>query len=296
MLEQAQVMLNNLTTDLSDFTALFPFIDVSFVGDFQSAIDDAEDIPIGDDELGDLEVLTNAVESALEDCRTQYQKLISYLKLIYPNDQDPLDAFRLQRYEKVRTSQTRMIDLMENAYSKANSITYKAELIAGGFVQAEITKLDTLAEALRTANIAQEDFRSNLRIKTRTRISAYNTVWDYLSKVSQASKVVFADNYEKLHQYLLYPENNQPQLPTKVQDLRYDIALTKLKWSVAANSEVYTLEMKRNAIGFDWTQIYNGAANEFVYTPDIGIWLFRCRGENTEGFGAWSDEISYEKL
>ncbi len=293
MLEQAQVMHNNLSADLAEFTALFTFINAAFVTSMQDAIDTAEAIPIGDDETGGLEILTTAVELALEECRIQYQKLITYLKLIYPNDPDPLDAFRALRYDKVRNSQTRMVDLMENAYSKADSITYSASLIAAGFTQVEINKLNTLGEALRTANIAQEDFRSNLRIKTRARISAYNGVWEIMSIVSQASKVVFINNYEKLHQYLLYPENNQGSMPSKVQHLSYNIDLARFKWDVAANALSYTLEMKRDTVGFDWTVIYSDVANEFDYTPDSGSWLFRCRGENDAGSGAWSNELRY---
>ncbi len=286
-------MHNNLLIDLAAFTAAFPAINATFLGEFQDAIDEADAIPLAFDDYNQLEVLSETVEEKMDICRKHYGKLIAYVKMIYPNSKSNQDVFWADKYRLARNDQRLMIDLMESCFRHANSATYKADLIAEGFLQADIDLINTYGQALDAANIAQEDMKSSLKVKTDERISKYNAVWAFMRKTSAASKVVFSDSAVKQEQYMLYPEHTGPSVPTKVQNLNYDLVGTKLKWDIAVGADTYELQKKIDMPAASFDTIYVGTDNEFVYTPPAGVWVFRCRGENAEGSGAWSNEFQW---
>ncbi len=294
MLEQAQIFHDLLTLDLADFSAEFTSFTAGFVTGFQSAIDAALAIPLSEFELGQLESYTEDVENAMEACRVQYQRLLRYVRIIYPNSPGKVAVFDPDGYEAIRKSQTRMYPFMTNAYSFANAAPYKALLIAEGFVQTEIDKLETLAEALYDANKTQELYRKELLSKTEERVEALNEVWEIMVKISNASKQVYEESYAKQQQYLLYPESSGGKLPSKVQNLSFDLLQTKLKWDVAANSDQYELEEKMSGSAFSWNTIYTGEANEYLHAVPPGEWEYRCRGKNSEGSGEWSDVLEVD--
>ena len=206
MLEQSQMMRNIFETDKIDFTAMYTHLADPFSANWQLEIDSAQALPTSDEDIAELEVKTEAVEAQMELARMQFQKMASYVKLLFPNSKAKQGIFGLNKYIKVYQSQTKMYDLMQLAYRKANLAEYKTDLIALGFVQTEIDALNMIAEALYNANEAQEDFKQEIKLKTEERIVAYNKVWGYMKAASAASKQVYANNYAKQQQYLLYPE------------------------------------------------------------------------------------------
>ncbi len=291
MLEQAQTMHDLLTLDLTYFTAEFTNISASFLSNFQSAINAAYAIPSSTDEYNQLEVLTEDVELIMENARKHYQKLITYVKMIYPDSIAKQSIFWADRYSTMRRNQTKMIELLFSCFTNANSTAYKSSLIAEGFLQSDIDQLETLHDELVTANRAQEELRLLLKVKTEDRIIALNLVWSFMSKISNASKQVFPDSYAKQQLYLLYPERNGESVPVKVQNLQFDKLNTKLKWDPAAGAVSYELEFKQDLPSMSWAILYEGEHNEFLYNVPVGVWLFRCRGENDAGKGSWSNEL-----
>lgn len=291
MLEQAQTMRNLFEGDKADFTALYIPLEDPFSANFQTAIDTAQDLPTADEEALELKVLTEDVLAAMENCRVQFMLLASYVKLLFPNSIAKQDLFGLKKYDKVRSSQTKMYDLMQLAYRKANSLDYKADLIALGFVQTEIDKLETYGEALYDANEAQEDLKQQIRLRTEQRVTAYNAVWEYMKKISAASKQVYADNYTKQQMYLLYPEGEGGR-PGKIQGLEYDLPTHTASWLLNMASDTYQLEYKYDDEVSEWETAYDGTATEAVHDPGEGDWLYRVRGVNDKGPGEWSDELS----
>ncbi len=242
MLEQAQTMHNLFEIDKTDFTIMYTHLDDPFAANWQLDIDSAQALPTADEEIAELEVKTEAVESQMELARTQYQKLVSYVKLLFPDSKAKQGIFGLNKYIKVYQSQTRMYDLMQLAFRKANSVDYKADLIALGFVQAEIDTLNTIAEELYDTNEVQEDFKQEIKLKTEERVVAYNKVWGAMKTVSAASKQVYATNYTKQQQYLLYPEGEpglgKPQNLTATFD-PLDPSPITLSWDPVAGATSY---------------------------------------------------------
>ncbi len=293
MLEQAQTMHNLLEADLADFTAEYISINAAYLADFQTAIDEAYAMPSATEEYNELELLTENVEALMTQSRQLYQKLSSYIKLIYPNSKAIHNIFYADEYVSVRRSQPGMIRLLGRCYEKANSAPYKAALIAEGFLQLDIDQLEALREDLFEANEAQEKLAKELLLKTEERIKKYNLVWAFMQKTSATSKQVYVDSPAKQEMYLLYPETQGPSVPSKVQNLSYDLLGTKVKWDVAVGAQSYELQQKIDMPSADFLTIYEGALNEYVYTPPVGVWLFRCRGENDAGKGNWSNEYQW---
>ena len=107
---------------------------------------------------------------------------------------------------------------MEKANRKAEDPKYKAALIAQGFTQVMIDKLQTIQISIHDKNQAQEDAMSNRLVKTKERVEALNAVWEYMEKISEASKLIYSDNPTKKEQYLLYPEGRYAKKDTEEEE------------------------------------------------------------------------------
>ncbi len=289
MLQMAQVIHNAFVLDQAAFAADFPALATPFNIQFQTAIDNADAIPSAEEVDGQIVAITDELNSLLPLGQKALQKLYTYVEMAFTNPGKQAE-FGRPRYEKARNSQLQMKELLETANRIASVASNKAALMAVGYTQAAIDELKSISDDIDDLNSQQEDMLSSRITKTQARIVAYNLVWGFLKTINKASKVTFVDDPAKLEIYMLYPTSGGG-VPTKVQNLNYDMGNTKLKWDEAGGADRYQLEMKRDAVGFDWTTIYEGVQNEFVYVPQSGNWLFRCRGINSNGSGSWSDEL-----
>ena len=141
-----------------------------------------------------------------------------YLKLAFPESEAVHSAFGHNKYNKVRVSQTGLPNLMEQAHRKSEDPKYKAALIAQGFTQVMIDNLQTIQISIHDKNQAQEDAMSNRLVKTKERVEALNAVWEYMEKISEASKLIYSDNPTKKEQYLLYPEGRYAKKDTEEEE------------------------------------------------------------------------------
>ena len=205
MLEQSQTMRNLFEGDKADFIVDFTRFADPFSDRWQADIVSARALPASDEQFDELEVKTEDVEALMGLARAQFQKMASYIRLIFPASKAEQGVFGLDKYVKVRKSQREMHDLMQLAYRMANSAGYKADLIAAGFVQAQIDMLNTLAHGLYDAYTGQEDFKNQIKLDTEERVAFYNKVWGLMKAVSGASKQVYVGDFAKQRQYLLYP-------------------------------------------------------------------------------------------
>jgi hypothetical protein len=96
---------------------------------------------------------TEAVTEAMALAADKYSSLIVYLRMIYKDKaESKLARFGYKRWRRARHKQKELKELLELAYSRANSVTYKDDLIAKGFVQTDIDELNTLAQQLETTS------------------------------------------------------------------------------------------------------------------------------------------------
>ena len=210
MLEQSQTMHNNFVNDKATFVIRVPDLDDPFAPNWQLAINDADALPQDDVVVDEQKLKTQNVDQLMENGRDQYGNLVFYVKRAYPDNTGVLGVFGQGQYDKARNNQLKLINLLERAYAKANSADYKPALLAKGYTQDEIDALNTTRNALHSANIQQENAKSGRGVTTQERIEAYNKVWGNMKSVSDAADLVFAANYAKWKQYLLYPENAPP--------------------------------------------------------------------------------------
>ena len=290
VLQQAYLFYDGFLIDEADFTAASPLFAIPFAANFLIDIEAADALPTNEDVLNEQTLLTQAVEEAMESAREHYQKLLLYINLAWHDDKAIAKAFGSTLYDKARSNTLKLINLMQDSFNDANSVTYKADLIAVGFVQADIDLLSSLADDITAKNRVQEKFMKLSSQRSETRIVAFNKVWDSMAKLSDTSKIIFKDSPAKIEYYLLYP-TGEPQMPGKVQNMGYDLPTNTVSWDADFYSDTYQLERKFHTDP-DWTVVYEGADTSVVDDPPSpGMWYFRCRGHNDEGYGNWSDEL-----
>jgi hypothetical protein len=289
MLQQAQVFHDNFVIDKADFIAAFTMFADPFETDFQTDIDAADAIPLDSEVAQAIAIITEEIETEMAKGRTAMQKLFTYAKVGFDDSQASLKAFGKGEYEKSRSNQLKLKEMLEKAHRQASEAANKAILLGAGYSQTDIDNLDTIMTDIDTKDASQEDAKSDRLKKTEDRVIAYNKVWEYLEKISEASKVIYVDSPAKLQQYVLYPSSST--LPGKVQNMGYDYGTNTVSWDAAPNADTYQLERKYYTDP-EWTVVYEGADTSVVdVPPGSGTWLYRCRGQNGEGYGSWSDEL-----
>jgi len=207
MLDGADRFNAQYTGDKSNFEGfnivMFP---LTFGATFESQIDAARTT------LKDMVVLDEQVEETTElgakmkECCDYFQAMKPVIESVFPNKPAIWNQFGFNDYEKARKSQGKMIQFMEMLFEVSEK--YNAELIAGGFTQVKIDKIETLAGELRQEQIDQEVAKKERPVKTQERIKRMNTVWSTMQTINKASKAVFQGNYAKLAEYEL-PKNSQ---------------------------------------------------------------------------------------
>ncbi len=100
-----------------------------------------------------------------------------------------------------------MYDCMKKLHKTAT--LYAAELIAAGFLQAKIDKLQTCYNDLLKADDEQEGFKIEVKKLTNERIEMLNAVWTIVLNICRIGKLIYADNYGKYQQYVLYHSSSE---------------------------------------------------------------------------------------
>jgi len=292
-LEQGYYFHTQFLIDKADFEAFSPqFID-PFAANFLADLQAADALPTHDDDLGEQTLLTSHVEAKMEECRVEYQDLLAYVRLVWPDDEMVAGDFGARVYEKARKSAPDMINLMQKAKKKADSADYKADLIAAGFLQTDIDKLGTLATELDTVNNTQREYVEQSVHRTKERVDAFNKFWDTMVIISDISKRIWVDDEAQIEMYLLYPDEPTPLPPAAPQNLTFLPSSFMFSWDPVATATSYQLVFKLT-VNNDWIDAYTGSGTSFNFNPGNGIWQFRCRARNSGGFGPWSDIITVQ--
>lgn len=291
VLTQAYLFQSELVADAADFVAYSPIFDAPFPADFLSDIEAADALPTNEDDLNQQTLYSNEVDVKMEEARQCCQKLFLFVDIAWPGKDATLKAFGKNLYDGASYVTQSMINLLQGCYLSANSTAYKADLIAAGFLQTDITAIDTLAGELTSIYNAQQDFIRHSFERSENRIVAFNKVWDTMVKISNFSKFIFKDSPAKIEFYLLYPDGPAVVLPGKIQNLAYNSVTAKFTWQADTKAASYQIETSPD--GSEWLQIYEGALPEYINTQGPGSGKARCRGVNENGSGSWSDNLDY---
>ncbi|MCX6156244.1 MAG: hypothetical protein NT007_19000 [Candidatus Kapabacteria bacterium] len=291
-LTQAYLFQSELVVDQTLFTAASPAFAAPFAANFLADIEAADAIPTNENDLNSQSVFTAEVEEQMDLARAHYQKLLLYIGIAWPGSDVKLKAFGNNLYEKARKSPPKMANLLQSSYLDANSTTYKADLIAAGFLQTDITLLDTLSSDLTNKINAQQDFMRHTFTRSEERAVAFNKVWDTMVKISNSSKLNFKDSPAKIEFYLLYPSSGGGGSLTAPMNFAYNFGTNTFSWDAVTNATSYQIEASDN--GTDWAEIYADAAANFVYIPASGAAKhYRVRARNSGGFGDFAAELAF---
>ena len=148
--------------------------------------------------------LTSEVNEILTDCREFYMVLIWNLKTIYPNAPEILNVFGKNLYAQARRKPLKMLNLLDIAYKNANAEPYNSDLIAGGFDETKIEQLKIHSDLLNEKYLLQQDYIQGTFQRTNQRILLLNAIWDEISKINYASKIIFKSSPALIHVFKLY--------------------------------------------------------------------------------------------
>ena len=291
-LTQAYLFQSELVVDQAAFTAFSPLFASPFAADFLLDIQAADAIPTNEDDLNNQTVLSAEVEDQMVLAREQYQKLLLYVGFAWPNSEPKLKVFGNNQYEIARKSPPKMINLLQSSYLSANSVTYKAALIAAGFLQTDITLLHTIELDLTAKLNAQQDYIRHSFTRSEDRVVAFNKVWDTMVQISNASKYIFKDSPAKIEFYLLYPEGAGPGVLTPPTGLSFTLSNMKISWNSVTNATSYSVEISQDGVAYN--EIYSGVETNFIYMPVFfGYAYLRCRARNASGYSDYSDVYNF---
>lgn len=298
VLQQAYLFHDGYLVDEADFAAASPLFGLTFAADFLADIVAADALPTNADDLNDQTVYTQAVDDSMDSAREHYRKLLMYINLAWPEDKTIAKAFGSRIYEKARSNTLKLINLMQDAFNESDSATYKTDLIAVGFVQADIDLLNTLAEELTTNNRAQEKFMRLSFARSEERVVAFNKFWDTMVKISNTSKIVFKDSPAKIQYYMLYSTVHhslgKPQNLTAVVDL-LDPNSAGVDFDAVADATEYKIYRSEVAIGAPsgiYTESSSSATNHFDAPIIVGMRNYwKVRAFNDTESSTYSDEV-----
>ncbi len=221
MLERGQVFHDQLNGELADFTARFPWLDAAWLTAFQADITAADAFPKDESVILDLKVLTGDVTAAMQQGFAALQTLGAYGKLAWPNDVARQRVFGQDTWRDAYNNTLKLQEALELAHTKADSASYKPDLLAKGYTQVEIDQLNTLATDLQTKNGLQEALKVGRHVTKHDRIALLNVVWEHMKTINTCASVVWAADAERMDQYQLYPSSGGggDDLPTGVVNI-----------------------------------------------------------------------------
>ncbi|MCK9616240.1 MAG: hypothetical protein M0R21_00215 [Lentimicrobiaceae bacterium] len=215
MLLESQTMIDFFIEDQKLFTDKVPDLQSPFETDWQNAINDARQAIKDDDYLDVQQGMTNEIETLMAEACNRLQTLYFYVDRAFPGNKVVNEIFGHDRYEKARKSPLSMFDLLIKAYNAANDSKYKSKLIEKGLKPDGIETLKTTSDTLYSKYQKRDKYISDRGSITQNRTILLNKVWAFNASVSDASKLVFQENYAKMQQYLLYGGKKQSGEETK---------------------------------------------------------------------------------
>jgi hypothetical protein len=286
-LEQSYVFHAGFLLDKATFIAASPLFADPFAANFLVDIEAADVLPTIDDDNAVQFQFAYDLEGLMEQAKELYQKLMLYVGLAYPGDEAAFAAFKSEDYVRDSKSTDRMINLLQNANLVADSVAYKAGLIAVGFLQVDIDLLDSLAADIKDKNTEYQLFMNLATKRSQVRIVAFNKFWDAMVRLSDTSKIIYKDDPGKIAFYLLYPEAPTPNPPAVPENLSWVLATDTFSWDAVETATSYQLVFRANG-ATEWEECYAGATNSVVFDPGAGEWEFKVRARNAGGYSDYS--------
>ena len=208
-MEQASRAMHGLfLEDKSLFQNFDIIFDDPYDQDWLAKIELAVEVYQDTTNLAELTELTKAVENKMDECKAFFQHLKYFVEKAFPSKREIWAQFGFNDYEEARKSETKMIRLL--GIIDKTALSYKNDLIAAGFSETDIAKINALQVQLIDADYQQEIHKKKRPALTQQRITILNDCYTFMQRVSKASKIIFSSDKAKLDQYLL-PSERAPK-------------------------------------------------------------------------------------
>ena len=147
---------------------------------------------------------TEELDLLRTEAAAKYQRLLYFVHSAFGNNKAIDNTFGRSHYAKAVRAEKEMITLLTQACKAALLDQFKTGLAEKGMPDDLITSMQELATQLTTTDNEQEMLKKQQLLVTAERIKLYNSIWDILQKINAASKILYANDPERLAIYQLY--------------------------------------------------------------------------------------------
>ena len=204
MLQLNTLLFSNFTADKAVFIAKVPSLNDPFLNNWKLNTSQLSTIESDDDFTDTQLLMTQAVDKLMVKARDQIQTIYFYVDIAFEGNKAVYSYFGKDRYEAARNTAPKLHDLMLKIKKAAEHPDYKAELLSKGMNQTMIDELEVTAVELKNKFDNRDEYMSSRKKNTQERKKILNKIWESMSAVNKASKLVYKDDYAKQQQYLLY--------------------------------------------------------------------------------------------
>ncbi|MFZ4412522.1 MAG: hypothetical protein ACOYOV_05520 [Bacteroidales bacterium] len=204
MLQLNAVMLSNFAGDKADFTAKVSDLKDPFLDQWQNNTDSLSSIESDSDYTDTQLLMTQDMNDLMVSARDQLQTIYFYVERAYPGNKAVISYFGKDQYEAARKLPQKLVDLLLKAKDASEKPEYKPNLEGKGATQALLDDLKNIADKLKAKTIEREVYMSGRKLTTQNRNKILNKIWESMSAVNEASKLIYKNDYAKQQQYLLY--------------------------------------------------------------------------------------------
>lgn len=213
MLQKARTSCALMLQDLAVFSAFDPNLNAAFATEWENELNSGNAIP--NDELfrDQLQITSNELKQHIKLCRKKYNEFKYFVLRAYPTDAAMQQAFGLKEYTTHTRSAINLAEFLLTMHTIA--FNNKATLIQPhvGYTEAGIEEIKTLQETLIERIIALSVKKNEQHSSTNERIELFNKVYGKFALVASAAKIIYANNFAKYEQYLIYEKKPKKEKP-----------------------------------------------------------------------------------
>lgn len=199
LIEYAGTIVGHLSNDLPDFSAFDPDLSQIKVDEMQAHIEWF--LAEGGDEsaVSTLADRTATMLAELQKCRRVYHQIRYWVMKSYPTQKAIQRKFGIGRFSKIVDNQSNMVLFMSALIQ--HIVDHRTTLEGSGAPAAILDEVATRANALRTANEAQEVMKGTRTVDTAERVSQLNELFQHTRDFNAAAEFVYFDDSAKRDLY-----------------------------------------------------------------------------------------------
>ena len=277
-------LIVKMTRDSAEFAERG--VDSIAIAALESLGNEFEVFPPDEVYVGDIKDAVSEKNTMRDDLIIQIQKISGYVEQKWGISSGKYSALKIKNLQRI--SDVEFLFACRNVVDRAT--VYLPDLSSIGLTQAMIDTLETDSQSFEDKLNEITTLKELRDSKAYERTEKGNNIYVYVSMYCKIGKLIWENvNEAKYNDYVIYPKT--PDLPGKVLNMAYELSTHTVSWDAAPNADDYQLERKYHT-DTEWIVVYEGEDLSVVDEPPTsGTWDYRCRGQNDEGYGIWSDEL-----